>query len=304
MVFVKVVKNKAYFKRFQVKYRRRREGKTDYRARKRLITQDKNKYESPKYRFVVRFTNTQVICQVVYALVDGDRILVAASSKELSRYGLPVGLKNYAAAYATGLLCARRLLSKLGLHETYKGNTEITGKIVSTQDEDGNKYFVGELNADKRPFRAFLDIGIKSSTTGARVFGAMKGAVDGGLDIPHSDKRFPGFSKETKKYKPAEHRNRILGKHVADYMKTLLEEDSAKYAKLFGAYVKAGITGENLEALYVKVHAAIRANPSPAPKKDGKFDAKFAKKSKLTLSQRKDKVKQKKAAFAKKVAAK
>ena len=34
-VFGKVVKNKAYFKRYQVKFRRRREGKTDYRARKR-----------------------------------------------------------------------------------------------------------------------------------------------------------------------------------------------------------------------------------------------------------------------------
>ena len=40
------------------------EGKTDYRARKRLVVQDKNKYNTPKYRLVVRFTNTDVICQV------------------------------------------------------------------------------------------------------------------------------------------------------------------------------------------------------------------------------------------------
>ena len=53
MGFVKVVKNKAYFKRFQVKYKRRREGKTDYFARKRLICQDKNKYNTPKYRLVM-----------------------------------------------------------------------------------------------------------------------------------------------------------------------------------------------------------------------------------------------------------
>ena len=64
---------------------------------------------------MVRFTNTKVICQIAYALVDGDRILTQASSTELPRYGLPVGLKNYAAAYATGLLCARRLLQKVGL---------------------------------------------------------------------------------------------------------------------------------------------------------------------------------------------
>lgn len=62
--FVKVVKNRAYFKRYQVKFKRRREGKTDYFARKRLITQDKNKYNTPKYRLIVRFTNTDVIAQV------------------------------------------------------------------------------------------------------------------------------------------------------------------------------------------------------------------------------------------------
>uniref|UniRef100_A0A2I2YEN5 Ribosomal protein L5 eukaryotic C-terminal domain-containing protein n=1 Tax=Gorilla gorilla gorilla TaxID=9595 RepID=A0A2I2YEN5_GORGO len=59
-----VVKNKAYFKRYQVKFRRRREGKTDYYARKRLVIQDKNKYNTPKYRMIVRVTNRDIICQV------------------------------------------------------------------------------------------------------------------------------------------------------------------------------------------------------------------------------------------------
>jgi len=40
------------------------EGKTDYYARKRLVTQDKNKYNTPKYRFVVRFSNKDIVCQV------------------------------------------------------------------------------------------------------------------------------------------------------------------------------------------------------------------------------------------------
>ena len=57
MGHVKVLKTAAYHKRYQVKYRRRREGKTDYQARKRLVVQDKNKYNSPKYRLVVRCTN-------------------------------------------------------------------------------------------------------------------------------------------------------------------------------------------------------------------------------------------------------
>jgi large subunit ribosomal protein L5e len=58
--FTKLVKSSAYFSRYQTKYRRRREGKTDYYARKRLITQAKNKYNAPKYRLVVRFTNRDV----------------------------------------------------------------------------------------------------------------------------------------------------------------------------------------------------------------------------------------------------
>ena len=57
MGFTKGVKTMQYFKRYQTKYRRRREFKTDYKARMRLIQQDKTKYETKKYRFVVRATN-------------------------------------------------------------------------------------------------------------------------------------------------------------------------------------------------------------------------------------------------------
>jgi len=194
MPFVKVVKNKAYFKRYQVKFRRRREGKTDYRARKRLICQDKNKYNSPKYRLVVRFTNKHVIAQIAYATIEGDKIMAAANSAELPRYGLKCGLKNYAAAYCTGLLVARRLLHKLGLDqgddsiaEKYQGQEgdDITGEVVKTES-NGRQYFVSEVDEEKRPFRALLDVGITATTTGARVFGCLKGATDGGLDVPHS----------------------------------------------------------------------------------------------------------------------
>merc|ERR1712205_195337 len=122
-----VAKTNAYFSRFQVKFARRRAGKTDYYARQRLITQDKNKYNSPKYRFVVRFMNRDVICQVVYATLAGDVCIASAYSHELPKYGMKAGLTNYAATYATGLLCARRLLTKYGLDETYEGNTENLG---------------------------------------------------------------------------------------------------------------------------------------------------------------------------------
>uniref|UniRef100_A0A2K6FTF3 Large ribosomal subunit protein uL18 n=1 Tax=Propithecus coquereli TaxID=379532 RepID=A0A2K6FTF3_PROCO len=99
MGFVKAVKNKAYFKRYQVKFRRRREGKTDYYARKRLVIQDKNKYNTPKYRMIVRVTNRDIICQVAYARIEGDMIVCAAYAHVQPKYGVKVGLTNYAAAY-------------------------------------------------------------------------------------------------------------------------------------------------------------------------------------------------------------
>ena len=68
---MKVVKNKAYFKRYQVKFKRRREGKTDYQARRFLVVQDKNKYNTPKYRLIVRFTNKDIVTQVCrFSLLD------------------------------------------------------------------------------------------------------------------------------------------------------------------------------------------------------------------------------------------
>merc|ERR1712210_442863 len=85
--FVAVQKNKAYFKRYQPKFKRRREGKTDYFARKRLCVQDKNKYNTPKYRLVVRITNKDIVAQIAYARLQGDVIVTSAYAHELPRYG-------------------------------------------------------------------------------------------------------------------------------------------------------------------------------------------------------------------------
>jgi len=288
-----VQKSKAYFSRYQVKFRRRREGKTDYRQRKRLCTQDKNKYQSPKYRLVVRFTNKQVICQIAYAQIDGDRILCAAQSSELERYGLKVGLKNYAAAYCTGLLVARRLLQKVGLGETYEGNTEIDGEVVKTE-YGGKTYFVEEVDDDKKPFRALLDVGCKPTTTGCRIFGALKGAADGGLDVPHSEKRFPGYDRDAKEYDADMHRERIFGGHVGEYMEYLEEEDNQKYQECFAAYIAEDIEADGLEELYEGVHESIREDPKPSEKKAFSPDKSFKRKSKISLEERKARVQAKK----------
>jgi large subunit ribosomal protein L5e len=251
MGFVKVIKNKAYFKRYQVKYKRRREAKTDYYARKRLIIQDKNKYNTPKYRFVVRFTNRDIICQIFAAGMTHDICLGHAYAHELPRYGLEVGLTNYAAAYCTGLLLARRVNAKFGLD--YEGNTEV----------DGEDYNVEANEEGKAPFKALLDVGLKRTTTGSRVFGALKGACDGGLDIPHNDRRFPGSERDGREFTadPEVHRKYIFGGHVGEYMEELQEEDEDRYEKQFSQYIERDLDADSLEELYEKVHEAIREDP-------------------------------------------
>ncbi|POW18906.1 hypothetical protein PSHT_05262 [Puccinia striiformis] len=269
MPFVKVVKNSAYFSRFQVKYRRRREGKTDYYARKRLITQAKNKYNSPKYRLVVRITNRDIICQVVHAKLQGDFVLAAAYAHELPRYGIKHGLTNWAAAYATGLLVARRALVKLGLDEKYQGVEEPEGDLVLTEANDEGP----------RPFKAFLDVGLRRTSTGARIFGAMKGASDGGIFVPHSENRFPGYDPEAKELDADMLKSYIYGGHVAEYMEALEEEDDERFKKQFSTYLADDIGSADIEEIYTEAHKAIRADPAPKPTDKSKL-AEYKKASK------------------------
>jgi large subunit ribosomal protein L5e len=274
-----------------VKFRRRRQGKTDYYARKRLVVQDKNKYNTPKYRLIVRYTNKDIVAQIASSKIEGDYILAAAYAHELPRYGVKVGLTNYSAGYCTGLLLARRLLTKLNLAEAYQGHVEVTG-------ED---YNVEEQESGPKPFRAFLDIGLARTTTGARVFSVLKGAVDGGLSIPHSVRRLAGYDEEKKNLNAETLRKYIFGGHVADYMSYLEEEDADAYKRQFAGFIKIGVASDGVEGMYKKAHAAIRKDPAhkastkPAPKEHKRYN-----RAALTNSQRKDRVRQKQAAFLKK----
>ncbi len=90
MAFVKLVKNNAHFKRYQTKFRRRREGKTDYRARKRLITQAANKYNTPKYRMIVRISNRYCYCQVAHSTLKGDMIIAQACISQKSSHNAAI----------------------------------------------------------------------------------------------------------------------------------------------------------------------------------------------------------------------
>jgi len=288
MPFVKVVKTKSYFKRFQVQFRRRREGKTDYSARRALVIQDKNKYNAPKYRLVVRLTNADIIVQVIFATLNCDRVLSAAYAHELKqdRYGVKAGVHNYAGAYATGLLAARRVLKKLNLDAVYTGN----------QKTDGTYYLVKEVEGQRRPFLVLLDTGLARTSTGSKIFAVLKGAVDGGLEIPHKPKRFAGYNGETRKFDPKILRKHIFGGHVADFMKLLQSDDPEKYQAQFSHYIKSQIGPDDIEKMWTKAHAAIRKDPTHVPsKKPEKPVHKRHHQIKKNFRQRKDRIKQLKA---------
>ena len=167
--------------KYKVAFRRRREGKTDYSARLKLVDLDKN-------RLVVRISNANVVVQIIKIGKNGDETIVSAHTKELQKIGWLGGSKNTSAAYLTGYLSAKKALSK-------------------------------GVNA------AVLDIGLKPSVKGSKVFAALKGAVDAGLEVPHGDSVIPDES-------------RISGEHIAEYAKLLSEED---LNKRFSQYLKRGL---------------------------------------------------------------
>jgi len=317
MPFVKIVKNNAYFKRYQTHYRRRRIGKTDYQARRRMVIQDKNKYASPRYRLVVRITNKDVICQIIHSKMIGDFVICAAYAHELPEYGLKVGLTNWSACYATGLLCARRLYAKLeaevatreGRKAKSKDMSDLSGKFEGVTEPEGEYYNAGELEEDEeeerkeenRPhaFYAVLDTGLARTNTGARVFGALKGAVDGGLNVPHEEKRFPGFDETNDDPEEAMDTEMlasyIKGGHIAEYMEELQEEDPELFEKQFASYSAEGVAGGDLEEMYEGVHEAIREHPLPKKTNTGDYKEEGLKykKQKLSYAQKKAKIKQK-----------
>lgn len=110
--------------RYHVRPRRRREGKTDYKARMALVL-------SGKPRLVVRGTLKNVTAQIVVARLRGDEVLAAAHSRELAReYGWLAPRGNVPAAYLTGLLCGLKARAKgveeaildVGLRSPSKGS--------------------------------------------------------------------------------------------------------------------------------------------------------------------------------------
>jgi large subunit ribosomal protein L18 len=171
----------AHGSRYKVPFRRRREGKTDYGTRIKLIDLDKN-------RLVVRISNANVIVQIISVRENGDKTIISAHSKELQRLGWLGGAKNTSAAYLTAYICGKKAL---------------------------------KANINK----SILDIGLKRAVKSSRVFAALKGAVDAGLNVPHGELILPD-------------EDRISGKHISDYAESLSDDD---LKKKFSKYLERGL---------------------------------------------------------------
>lgn len=141
-------------------FRRRREGKTNYHVRYRLIL-------SKKPRVVVRKSNASTTLQLVLAEQLGDKTLLTVNSKELDNFGYTLSKSNLPAAYLTGLLFGKKMLA--------------LGKV-----------------------EGIADIGLHASTRGNRIYAAIKGVVDAGVNVPHSPEIFPEDE-------------RIRGEHIKEY---------------------------------------------------------------------------------------
>ncbi len=194
---------------YRVPFRRRREGKTDYRARKALVL-------SKLPRLVVRHTLKHIIVQVIKAEVAGDNVVASAHSRELAKtYGWKGNCRNVPAAYLTGLLCG----------------------------------FKAVVHGVKK---AVLDIGLNSSSRGARVFAALKGVLDAGVTVPHSEKMLPN---ET----------RVSGKHIAEYG-SQLSSNPEIYQQKFSKHLSRDLRPEQLSEHFSLIKETIKS----AFEKEGK----------------------------------
>ena len=190
----------AHGSKYKVAFRRRREGKTNYATRMKLVDVD-------KARLVVRVSNANVIVQVINVAKDGDVTVASAHSKELNKLGWKAGNKNTSAVYLTAYLCGKKAVAA------------------------GVDY-------------AVADIGLKSPIKGAKVFAAVKGAADAGLNVPYGESIIPS-------------EDRINGEHIAEYAESLDEDElKAKFFQYFAKGLNPADLPEHFEEIKNKIDEA------------------------------------------------
>ena len=188
----------------------------NYRVKFRRIREKKTNYwkrialiKSGKPRLVVRVFNNSIIVQIVEFDEKGDKILAQSNSRELVKLGWKGHPANTPAGYLLGYIAAKKALRK-GIKE------------------------------------AVLDIGFHTPVHGSTIFAVLKGAIDAGLEVPHSENALPS-------------EERIRGEHIASYAKQLKESDPKKYEKQFGGYLKRGIKPEELPSHFEEILKKVSA---------------------------------------------
>ncbi len=109
--------------KYTVRYRRRMEGKTNYKKRLKLLL-------SKKPRLVIRHSLNNVIAQIIKFMPEGDVVLASAHSNELKKLGWSFNGKNISAAYLVGLLVGKKAIKEgikevildIGLKQAVKGS--------------------------------------------------------------------------------------------------------------------------------------------------------------------------------------
>ena len=186
-------------KTYTVAYRRKREGKTNYKKRLSLI-------KSGKPRLVIRKSLKSTTLQIISFDPKGDKIIAAVNSNELKKLGWDYNKANLPSAYLAGLLLAQNA-------------------------------------KQKNISEAILDIGLQISIKGSRLYSALKGLIDNGLDIAVDEKILPV-------------EDRITGKHIADYAEKL-KCSSEKYNKQFSSYIKINLKPEDIAKKFEEIKNKI-----------------------------------------------
>jgi len=187
--------------RYRRSLRRRVEGKTNYHRRLKLI-------KSKSIRAVIRASNNNITVQLIESKAGGDKVLVTAFSKELTKkFGWQVNTGNIPSAYLTGYLAGLRAKKQ---------------KIIE----------------------AILDLGIFYHQN--RVLAAFKGLLEAGINIPYREEFFPenieeringshieNYAKYLKTEDPENYQQRFSG-----YLKKK-KIDPLKMGQLFSNTIKA-----------------------------------------------------------------
>ncbi len=108
---------------YSVGFRRKREGRTDYRKRISLL-------KSGKARFVIRKSLKNMTVQIVKYNRGGDEVIVSARTNDLKKFGLKTSGGNIPSAYLAGFLAGKKAAEKgvkeavvdIGLHSSTKGS--------------------------------------------------------------------------------------------------------------------------------------------------------------------------------------